>query len=417
MRHRSLSTPFAVARAPGRRAVWVVVALAVVTQLVVLARIRLASVNSVGGDLCQDIASIHRALRGQNPYGVLSECGVLSYSPHPPVSLLVMFPFAWLPPAPAGLLWDLVGLGMVALSVALIVAELRVALRPARLALMLGLLIFWPPLLDTLLEAQMSTALLLLLTLAWLWRRRDLPELAGAALGLAAALRLFPALAALYLLLRRDWRTLKGMVASFLAASALALLLVGPTGSLSFLFTATPRVSATWGHSAHNISLWGLADHLAPRSAAGGVGFALVAVYLGLLVARAWRRRALSARADEATFLLCYPAMLLVSPLGWQYYFLALLAPILLIAREVGGLGRPTAAVFTPRVKLFTEVLLGVFLAAPWLYKLPMLGTQSGTIPLALTIPTLALLALSLALAWLPSCDEMRAVKSVPEPR
>lgn len=416
MRLRSPSTPFAVTR-DQRRAVWVVVALAVVTQLIVLARIRLASVNSVGGDLCQDIASIHRALRGQNPYGLLSECGVLAYSPHPPVSLLVMAPFAWLPPGPAGLLWDLFGLGMVALSLALITAELRVMLRPARIALLLGLLIFWPPLLDTLLEAQMSTALLLLLTLAWVWRRHDLPELAGAALGLGAALRLFPALAALYLLLRRDWRTLKGMVASFAAGSALALLLVGPAGYVSFIFTATPRVSATWGSSAHNISLWGLADHLVPPLAAGVVGLALVAVSLSLLAFLTWRRQGRSARADETTFLLYYPAMLLVSPLGWQYYFLVLLAPILLVARDAGWVGPAAVAYRQPRVKLLVGALLALFVAAPWLYRLPMLGTQTGAIGLALALPTVALLALSLALILVPLARWDTAARDAEQPR
>lgn len=414
MRLRSPFAPFAITRAP-RRGVSVVIGLAVVAQLVVLARIRLASVNAVGGDLCQDIASIHRALHGSNPYGPLTECGVLFYSPHPPVSLLVMAPFAWLPAAAAGLLWDLVGLGMVALSLALIVRELRVALHPARLAVLLGLLMVWPPLLDTLLEAQMSTALLLLLTLAWLWRRRDLPELAGAALGLAAALRLFPALAALYLLLRRDWRTLKGIVVSFGAASALALLLVGPRGYRSFIFTATPNVSATWGRSAHNISLWGLANHLIARTAAGVVGVALVAAYLALLAYVTWRNRARSARADEATFLLYYPAMLLVSPLGWQYYFLVLLAPVLVLARDVGWLGGLVSPPLTRGATLVIRMLLVVFLSAPWLYRIPALNTQTGTIPLALTLPTLALLALSLALAVIPSLHETRAVESVVE--
>lgn len=415
MRLRSPSAPFAIARAPGRRAVGVVVALAVVAQLAVLARIRLVAVNSVGGDLCQDVASIHRALHGRNPYGLLSECGILAYSPHPPVSLLVMAPFAWLSPALAGLLWDLAGLGMVALSLALIVRELRMDPQPARLAVGLGLLIVWPPLLDTLLEAQMSTALLLLLTLAWLWRRRDLPELAGAALGLAAALRLFPALVALYLLLRRDWRTLRGMVTSFVAASALALPLVGPRGYLSYLVTAMPGVSAAWSRSPHNISLWGLADHLFPHSA-GGVGFALVLAYLAALVALTWRRRDRTARADETTFLLYYPAMLLVSPLGWQYYFLLLLAPTLLLARAVGWLGESVAPILAPRVKLFVGVLLLMFLATPWLYRLPMLGTQTGKVALALTLPTVALLALSLALAWAPSFYEIPARETVPGP-
>lgn len=387
-----------------RRAMGAVVALAVVAQLVALACIRLTAVNSVGGDLCQDVAALHRILRGQNPYGRLTECGILAYSPHPPVSLLVMAPFAWLPAGLAGLLWDVVGLGMLALALALIARELRLTLRPEYLALLLGLLIVWPPLLDTLLEAQMSPALLLLLTLVWLWRRQDLPELAGAALGVAAAIRLFPALAALYFLLRRDWRTLYGMAASFAAASALALPLVGPQGYLSFIGRALPSASAIWASSPHNVSLWGLAHHIAPGGMAGDVGLLLALTLLASLVYRTWRARGLPIVADETTFLLYYPAMLLVSPLGWQYYFLILLLPIIVIARDCGWLGRPLAPSLSRRSMSAPRGLLVAFLALLWLYHLPFVAAALGdkSAPF-LALPTIALLALAGALLRLPT--------------
>lgn len=402
MRQRFSSAPPGPVQTSRRATVWVV-GVAALIQLAVLARIRLSAVNSVGGDLCQDVAAMHRILSGQNPYGRLAECGVLAYSPHPPVSLLVMAPFTWLPVAPAGLLWDLAGLLMVTLSLALIARALRITLHPVGLAVALGLLIFWPPLLDTLLEAQMSPALLLLLTLTWLWRRAKEPELAGAALGVAAAIRLFPALVGVYFLLRRDWRTLYGMVTAFLAVSALALLLIGPGGYRAFVGDALPGASRSWGDSPHNVSLWGLADHIAPHTAAGGLGFLLVAAYLAFVITRTWRRRGQGAREDEATLLLYYPAMLLVSPLGWQYYFLLLLGPTALIARETGWLGQQVASFLTRRHTLLTRGLLVAFLTLLWLYHLPPVAATLGASNwLLLALPTVALVALSAALALLP---------------
>ncbi|MGH2486609.1 MAG: glycosyltransferase family 87 protein, partial [Ktedonobacterales bacterium] len=402
MGDRSPRTHYA-ALSPTQRATLSVVALAVVVQLVVLARIRLTAVGPLGGDLCQDVVSVHRMLRGQNPYVRLTACGPLAFSLHPPFSLLVVAPFAVWPVAVAGLRWDLASLGMLALALALVARELRLALQPAYLAVLLGLLIFWPPLLDTLLEAQMSLALLLLLTLAWRRSRHERPALAGVALGLAAALRLFPALAALYFLLWRDWRALWGMAASFVAASLLALPFVGVTGYRSLIGNSVPNTSAAWGRSAHNASLWGFADHLIAGASAGRVGFVLVAVYLASLAFVTWRHRGRASRADDgASLLMYYPAMLLVSPLGWQYYFVFLLPPVIVVAHAVGWLGRPARSSLSQRAVRGMRGVLVAFLALLWLYHIPFVVSALGENSAArATLPTFALLALAAALAIL----------------
>ncbi|HKV83234.1 MAG TPA: glycosyltransferase family 87 protein [Ktedonobacterales bacterium] len=417
MRVRSLRTRLA-ALAPARRATLLVVALAVVVQLLVLARIRLTAVGPQGGDLCQDVVAVHRMLRGQNPYVRLSACGPLAFSLHPPFSLLVVAPFAVWPVAVAGLLWDVASLGMLALALALITRELRLTLQPAYLALLLGLLIFWPPLLDTLLEAQMSLALLLLLTLAWRWSRHERPALAGSALGLAAALRLFPALAALYFLLRRDRKALVGMAASFLAASLLALPFVGIDGYKSLIGNSVPNTSAAWGRSPHNASLWGFADHLIAGSGAGRVGFVLVAAYLASLAVVTWRNRGRASRDDALTLLMYYPAMLLVSPLGWQYYFVFLLPPVIVVAHAVGWLGGPARSSLSQRALSGIRGLLLAFLTLLWLYHMPFvvsfLGENSAT---RATLPTFALLALAGALAILATAGHVAPDSLLPQTR
>lgn len=417
MRDASLRKRFA-ALSPARRATILVVALAVLVQLLVLARIRLTAVGPQGGDLCQDVVAVHRMLRGQNPYVRLTACGPLAFSLHPPFSLLVVTPFAVWPVAVAGLLWDLTSLGMLTLALALIARELRLTLQPAYLALLLALLIFWPPLLDTLLEAQMSLALLLLLTLAWRWIRRERPALAGIALGLAAALRLFPALAALYFLLRRDWRALWGMAASFVAASLLALPFVGVNGYKSLVGNSVPNTSAAWGRSPHNASLWGFADHLIAGSGAGRVGAVLVAAYLAALAVVTWRNRGRASRADAVTLLMYSPAMLLVSPLGWQYYFVFLLPPVILVAHAAGWLGPPALSSLSQPAVGGMRVLVATFLALLWLYRIPFVVSALGENSAArATLPTFALLALAAALAILATTNSVASDAPLPHVR
>src|SRR5262249_61737346 len=117
-------------------------------------------------------------------------------------------PLVLLPVQLGALLWDVLALAALATAVTLIVRELGLKPGPWRLAALLTLVILFPPLLNALLEAQISPLLLLLCTLAWRWTRRERPAAAGVVLGLAAALRLFPPVALLFYATRRDWRGL-----------------------------------------------------------------------------------------------------------------------------------------------------------------------------------------------------------------
>jgi 4-amino-4-deoxy-L-arabinose transferase-like glycosyltransferase len=167
-------------------------------------------------------------------------------------------------------------------------------------------------------------------------------------------------------------------------------------GYKSLIGNSVPNTSAAWGRSPHNASLWGFADHLIAGSGAGRVGFALVAVSLASLAFVTWRNRGRASRADGVTLLLYYPAMLLVSPLGWQYYFVFLLAPVIVGAHAAGWLGLPALASLSQRAVGGMRALLAAFLALLWLYHIPFVVSALGENSAArATLPTFALLALA----------------------
>ncbi len=271
-----------------------------------------------------------RLLAGQNPYTPIATCGVLRHTPHTPASLLLITPFMLLSVPLAGLLWDLLALVALFVALALIASELRLRLRPWQAAALIAFVAVWPPLLNTLLNAQVSPLLLLLYVLAWRWARRGKSAAAGAALGLATALRLFPGLLIVYFALRRDWRLVGASLATFTASSLILLPFIGPGAYWDYIARETPAATADWIASQHNTSLVGLAYHLlgADASAATLLGRLLTVALLLALVALTWMRRRVPFVRDEATFLAYVPAALLATPILWQHYFVVLLLPL-----------------------------------------------------------------------------------------
>ncbi|HEV2237630.1 MAG TPA: glycosyltransferase family 87 protein [Ktedonobacterales bacterium] len=403
----------------------IVIAGAVALQCAVLAVIRLRAADPTGGDLCRDAVALRRIVRGVNPYMPITTCGTLYNLPHPPAYLLLIGPFALLPVAWGAALWDLGALCALALALALIARELRLRMAVWLLAALLALLIFWPPLLNALLEAQVAPVLLLLFTLAWRAARRGQSGQAGAWLGIATGIRLFPGLAVLYFLVRRDWRAV-GMAAVACAISELlALPLVGVAGFSAYITREAPSTGAEYLINPHNVSLWGLMGMLfagspghpaviAAAALAKPAAQALALALVGALAIRTWRRRRQAFARDEATFLAYLPAMLLVSPLTWAHYFVLLLLPLIVLAARLGWLAAPPHRA-APEQRLVAWALGGA-LACVWINDLlarwNLLHQWPAVFALVvLATPAYALLLLTgAALARTPAAGGARAV-------
>jgi alpha-1,2-mannosyltransferase len=390
-----------------------VVAAAVVAQLIVLALVRLTAATADGGDLCQDTAAIQRILHGQPAYAPTTGCGTLVNLPHPPASLLLVGPVALLPIPLAAVVWDMVLLGAVAATVAFALREVGARPTPWRLAALLVLLVCWPPLLDTLLEVQIGPVLLLLSMLAWRWGRRGRMGWAGVAVGVAAALRLFPALAVVYFVARREWRALAGASAAFVVSETLALPLVGVKGFVDYATRALPGTQAQFGNTADNLSLWGWAAQLAP-GAARPLALALVAGMVVVLVVVTVRRRRRHLHADDATFLAYLPAMVLASPLAWSFYLVLTLLPLVVAATYLGWLG-PSAASAADTFETAardrwrrwsTSGLVVGALALVWLDRVAPARSILSSYGLPATLSTYALALLIIALFVLSARDQ-----------
>ncbi|HMF15202.1 MAG TPA: glycosyltransferase family 87 protein, partial [Gemmataceae bacterium] len=132
----------------------------------------------------------------------------LEVNAHPPTAVLLGLPLAPLDYPTAVLVWNLVSLVALGVSIWLIARQLGVRLN---LRMILPAVVFvmlcWP-LRSHLAQGQLVTVLLLLVSGAWAADRSDREFLAGALLGVATALKLFPALLFLHFVFRGRWRAL-----------------------------------------------------------------------------------------------------------------------------------------------------------------------------------------------------------------
>ncbi len=309
----------AVNRAPQTWA-WIALAAILLLALAVLLRPNPARPQ----DFYQDWASARNLAAGRAPYAKL-DGWLFDYNAHPPTSILLAVPFAGLDYITASVAWNLFCLALLAASVALLLAELRPGAGPASFATAMLLLCLWPPLWEHLTQGQLSLAMLFLLTLAWREARHGRDRSAGALLGLAAALKLFPALLILYLAVHRRWRLASLACASLLALTALTLCITGPAAFREYAATVLPAL-ARWDTHSGNASLNGFFSRLLAPALGHTVTLAVtwaacasVAIAVGLRSARA--------NFDEG-FALAVTGLLLVTPLTWQHSLTMLLLPL-----------------------------------------------------------------------------------------
>jgi hypothetical protein len=175
-------------------------------------------------------------------------------------------------------------------------------------------------------EHQNMNAVLLLLTGAGAFSLvRGRESAAGAWLGLAAGLKVFPALLVAYLAWRRRWRpaivaTIVGLVLTFLPA-----LWLGAAGSWSMFreWTAISTVGY-WPVRPQNQSIFAAASRLAPDAASSIHAIAsllLIAMLAGLGAGR-WRNGREVSGGELALALGC---AVLLSPIAWDHYWVLIL--------------------------------------------------------------------------------------------
>jgi Glycosyltransferase family 87 len=258
---------------------------------------------------------------------------------HPPTSVLLFAPLARLDYRPALLIWNLSSLALLGLSLRLVFQGLGVPFSHRTALATFCLLMFCRPLLQQLFHGQLNLVLLALLTGAWAADRSGRAGWAGALVGTATAIKLFPGVLFLFLVLRRQWNSLIAGAITVAVLSGLTVAILGLETYRAYIQDVLPNLK-TFSSSWFNASLVGFwsrlfdpdtpVQHVEPlwRSAMAAQAGILVSWIAVLAVLARNARRAQTRTGLDHAFGSAITGMLLLSPITWDYAFLLLLVPV-----------------------------------------------------------------------------------------
>lgn len=293
----------------------------------------------------------HAWLAGHDLYGPLPRTrnGLDLGFTYPPISAVAMSPLAVIPQRLAGVVVTAASLGLLMAVVALFLRTAGLADRPRSwrsAAALLPAAVLIEPVRTTLAYGQINILLMALVAFDCLvpstvYRVRG--ELVGwprgALVGVAAALKLTPAVFVLYFLVRRQWRAAATAAASFAATTGLGFVLA-PGDSARYWGGAVFQTGRIGPMAfAGNQSLNGVLNRAHLTGGAQQAAWLAAAAAVGLLALVSVRRAALAGRPLWALSLTAC-AELLVSPVSWSHHWVWA-APVtltaVLAARRAGG--------------------------------------------------------------------------------
>lgn len=335
---------------------------------------------------------------------------------YPPVLAHVAIPLGKLPSDRARLLWmvfNLAALVPIAILTALTVhRQLRGRRGVGGLAagdvalLFTAALLFVLPFDDNIDMGQVNLLVLLFLSLAFFFLSRDREWAGGAMLGVAAVLKVSPAVLLLYFLARRRFRVVLSCLLS-VAAIAAATLPLGAAGAWTRFFAVLPEMS----HARSGIGIFPPGFY--PNFAVAGLFARIFPDDLPL--ARIWTLALLSLLAAGLAFAVWRTAtpqarnllvssflvlMIVASPFAYRHHVIYLLPGAVLLLTDASLGFRPVAGI------VWTGLLLGVMALAgapfPGMYARWSLSPQAARFLTSLNLYALLLLmALGLAQTWI----------------
>lgn len=268
---------------------------------------------------------------------------------NPPFFIVLSAPLAKLAFEPAWLLWFTFSITCLWSVIALLWREDLLAKSKMALGLQVAASMLYMPTLVNLVMGQVTFQTMLPMMLGWAALRHRHDRSAGVWLGLAVSLKPFLGLILVGLVFQRNYRAASAMVVMGLICGLIGCL----AGGLSIYQDYVDALgSVNWHAASWNASLAGFFSRPfggsqnvpwidAPWLARGLTWVAslmVLNVYLKLM----WRMKDLDA-VQRADWLLAtsVPAMLLISPLGWIYYFPMLLPGTLIMWRSSQAVSFP----------------------------------------------------------------------------
>lgn len=314
--------------------------------------------------------------------------GIVGYFPLSPFSALVVAPLVSLSPLAAKQCWLCVNLVLLAATIALLHAMTRLPARRVALVAFLAVV----PLRTSFQFGQQHLLMMFLLTLAGWMYQRGREVACGTTLAIASALKLYPALFALFFLLKYRWRALASLCVGFALLVVLGVALFGLETMRVYATCVLPRAASIHPYNLAGNSTTELLRRLFLADADLNPHPLVIAptVYLVLepsipplfLVSALWLVRGRRTRDTEMLEWGAFVALLLVlSPGSSTYHFCVLiLATVLGVdflaragrAREAAVLVAMHALVCFPFYRFVPGSPSGwnIFLGAPRLYAL-----------------------------------------------
>jgi len=323
-------------------------------------------------------------------YGLI----LIEVNAHPPTSVLLALPLAFLCYQDAVLVWNLVSLGMFAVSLAVVWRGFRIPFSSRSLFRLLAALLVCGPIIMQFYHAQLNMVILLLLTGVWAADRSQKPLSAGAMLGLASAIKLFPGFLFFYFIVRREWKSVMAGLLTLALVTLTTLAVFGWGAYRDYYWDVLPRVAKFRGHwlNASLVGFWIKVFDPAPimtaieplwRSPTIARWGVLVSCTL-VMVTLTWMVPTARTRIErDLAFSLSLTAMLLVSPITWDHYLLLLSVPI------------AAAWICLPR-SLGSKALFATILIAFWSFPLlieQLVLVEGQTLKVAYPLHTLTILS------------------------
>ena len=263
---------------------------------------------------------------------------LIKYNAHPPTSVLLALPFGLLSYETACLVWNLLSIGCLIASGWLVFKTLGLKFH-AWCILPVATLLMGNPLLQHLAQGQLTLLLLILITGSWLADRRDRPILAGFLLGLAAVIKIFPAFLFVVFLVQRNWRALASGALTVLYVTLMTIWLLGPDTYYDYVNVVMPEVFHFQGarRNASFVGMWSRMFNGRPETIM--IFYSPWVAKLGTWLCDAAVVGAIMFFGDncrsrpqrDLLWGMALAGMLLVSPITWDHYFLALLLPVTLL--------------------------------------------------------------------------------------
>lgn len=345
-------------------------------------------------------ADLHVYVRGAQELltGNLYSFGLAGFGPdplgftYPPFAALVFTPLSWLPFGVAAASMAVVNVVLVYVVLRLAVALVPVSVPNRRLALWTAAALWAEPVRLTSDYGQINLVLVTMVLLAAYLTRN---AVSGALVGIAAGIKLTPAVSGLYFLAVRRYSAAAWSAAAFALTVAVTLIVV-PTETKSYFSTLigdTTRIGPT--SNIVNQSLRGMLSRFAGHDVASGPGWIVAVGAAGILCAAAvFAVR----RLDRLAVLLVVQMFaLLASPISWAHHWIWTVPLVVWLATGSLRAWRP--------VRILTVLWLVYLLLGCNIFEITAkaFGTTDGDVVFglmtcpetALTIATLVVLACS----------------------